>query len=338
MTRRDSLLLRRAGLTLVEMIAVLAVMAILTGVAMQMTTQRLDQARHEATSNLFQQVQTAVVGSEMPSSTGNSTVAPSFVSDLGRLPESVIELVTLGNATPLFELKNNGNFAGATITLPRGWRGPYLSLPVGTLVEQVVQAGTLLDGWGNPIEQLYATEGHWQGLRSFGMDNAIGAAGLGIYDRDEILLFARTQEEYVELLAQAATTSPTDAHTTVVPPPTPALLTIELHAPGLGQFPAEATPLAVYLLDPRNIDTAVPGAGGLAHSIPAGASESTIVVPNMPTGFVGTRVLLITQTGMSSGEQVKALRYLNVRAGETIHLTLSIEATVETPEAEPPTD
>lgn len=84
------------GLTLVEMLVVLTIMAALAGVAVQMTSQRLDQGRVEATLRTLENIEAAIIGprSNTPSTDAGSTA--SFVADMGQLPTGVDSNINLG--------------------------------------------------------------------------------------------------------------------------------------------------------------------------------------------------------------------------------------------------
>src|SRR5947209_18975108 len=95
----------RRGLTLVELLVVLLILAILTTVAITATSGLVDQARYDATQRTLQNTQDAIIGPAGQREPDGTPLITGFVSDVGRLP------VTVGNDpfTQLQELWANPN-------------------------------------------------------------------------------------------------------------------------------------------------------------------------------------------------------------------------------------
>jgi len=161
-----------SGFTLVEMLVVLTILAVLAGVALQAIEPVADQARYEATQSTLTGVAEALLGPEGLRQTDGTPLITGFVADIGRPPV----LQGADPATQLHELWDPGstlatgfafqNRSGpaahgspptdySDISLPCGWRGPYLRLGVGTT--------DLRDGWGNPFS-LSANGGELQSV------------------------------------------------------------------------------------------------------------------------------------------------------------------------------
>jgi len=171
-------------LTLIELLVVLTILIILTTIAITSSDQILDQGRYDATQRTLQNIQDAIVGSANQRAADGSLLITGFVADMGRLPQTVdatseplrelwdssvipatsaYGIQTFPNATITNALNSTSAFglmnaAGTpfnasttnvalTVTLPAGWRGPYLQLATGS-------GGRLLDGWGNPFDSL----------------------------------------------------------------------------------------------------------------------------------------------------------------------------------------
>lgn len=154
--------MRRRGFTMLEMIVVLAILAVLTGIAVRSLEPVSQQARVDATQKTLDEIRSSIVGPQNLSGDVTTSTA-SFVADVGRLPVSLDELFLNVNGLPAYHASA---LAGddADVSLPRGWRGPYMRLPIG--------ATALRDGWGSPFG-LELTAGGLT-IASLGSDFAVG--------------------------------------------------------------------------------------------------------------------------------------------------------------------
>lgn len=174
------------GMTFVELLVVLLILAILSAVALRSTTGLAEQARHESTIRTLENIEEAILGPRPPmrQSHSNSPIITGFVADIGRLPRPVEG----EPETPLQELwlqSGLGPFnvyefqdpekPSVTVTFPAGWRGPYLAWRSGQ--------NALRDGWGNNFQYILDAEGHIINVISLGRDNILDPEGTG-YDAD----------------------------------------------------------------------------------------------------------------------------------------------------------
>lgn len=188
----------RRGMTLLELLVVLAILAVLTTVAVTLMDSTIDQARFDATQRSLQNVHDAIQGATAQSG-ANVAATSGFLNDIGRLPIII-------NGDPLRELwdgtafprsydqrpvsvsarpSTSGSSSLTSIILPDGWRGPYLRLPPGN---NDLATGTprILDGWGNPLRVIDPTSGATliangskvQVIASWGADNAADTGSL----------------------------------------------------------------------------------------------------------------------------------------------------------------
>lgn len=141
---------RSQGLTLLELLVVLAILSALGTVMIVQTTGLTDEARYQQTVRTLEDLRVAVIGRQPVGAEDPTAVPPGFVSDMGRLPQADADLT-------LAELWDPDPFVAADLLYrPRtvaglddeleilcGWRGPYFRLPIGTSV--------LRDGWGGPF-------------------------------------------------------------------------------------------------------------------------------------------------------------------------------------------
>ncbi|MES2571601.1 MAG: prepilin-type N-terminal cleavage/methylation domain-containing protein, partial [Verrucomicrobiota bacterium] len=147
----------RNAFSLLELLVVLAILAIVTALAVRSLDGVESQRRYESAQRGLQELSDAVLGSPDDRNADGSRTVGGFVADMGRLPMTsgameleLRELWENPNPGAAFDVRaailENG-VADADkdpqVLVPGGWRGPYLRLPLG--------ASTLLDAWGNPI-------------------------------------------------------------------------------------------------------------------------------------------------------------------------------------------
>jgi prepilin-type N-terminal cleavage/methylation domain-containing protein len=209
-----------AAFTLLELLVVLAILGIVTTLAVRSLDQVEDQHRYESTLRRLEEIEFAVLGSPDDRTADGARTVGGFVADMGRLPlasvsaaGTALELRELWEnpGQPLFDVRPATAAHGVpaliedpAVLVPGGWRGPYLRLPLG--------AAGLLDGWGRAIATPLAPdpatldgEGYARlrdaadapvaaGLqvgivRVLGADGRLGPGGPG-YDRDLTLPLA----------------------------------------------------------------------------------------------------------------------------------------------------
>lgn len=178
----------RRGLTLVELIVVLAIVVMLAGAAISATEGALEEARYDTTQRTLANIEDAVLGpfdQQGPAIQPARPWASGFVSDMGRLPKVVgtdpetmlEELWKLpAGATPFAVQQPPGD---PTLQIACGWRGPYLRIGLG--------APRLFDGWGRAFayskaDGSAANAGDF--IAQFGTLGADGAIGGANYDAD----------------------------------------------------------------------------------------------------------------------------------------------------------
>jgi prepilin-type N-terminal cleavage/methylation domain-containing protein len=131
---------RRGGFTLLEMVIVLAILAVVTLVATRSISQAQDQRRFEVSQRLLRDVRAAIMGDESLRALDGTPGASGFLADMGRFPSSLEELWKNTGGVG-FDLRAVEDVEG--LRLASGWRGPYLRLPIG--------ASVLKDGWGREL-------------------------------------------------------------------------------------------------------------------------------------------------------------------------------------------
>lgn len=186
----------QVGLTLVELVVVLAILVLAAGTALTATGSLADQSRYENTQNGLDSLERALLGRFDSASNGGAD-AISFVADVGRLPRvtNTDPALGVGLAEVWIHPAGVAQFeilparADPDVVLPVGWRGPYVRLGFGT--------AKLVDGWGRPyvlfgLDGVPAMAGSDVGvIRTLGADGAPGGSG---FDADtEVALMSPTQ-------------------------------------------------------------------------------------------------------------------------------------------------
>jgi prepilin-type N-terminal cleavage/methylation domain-containing protein len=164
----------RRGMTLVELLVVLAILALLTTVAITSTDVLMSQGRYDATTRTLTNIQEAVLGAQNAHQPDGTLVVTGFVADMGRLPACASTDPSLGLAE-LWSPPSGvlGSFGlqptiDPAVCVPCGWRGPYLRLPVG--------ASRLCDGWGNPF--ILSTSGSAPVITAVASTGTSGTSGI----------------------------------------------------------------------------------------------------------------------------------------------------------------
>ncbi len=186
----------RRGLTLLELVVVLGILALLAGLALRTSSGLFDQSRYDSNMKQLAAISDAVIGDA------------GFVSDIGRLPQAQ----GTAPAGQLAEMWRQGTLTAFSIQTPpgdpearlgAGWRGPYLALGAGQR--------DLRDAYGNPFDLLQADatpagDGDPVALvRSLGADGPpadAGGAGPTGYDADETVVFHAGPEAVAAGLAE----------------------------------------------------------------------------------------------------------------------------------------
>lgn len=144
----------RRGFTLLELVIVLAILAVVTAVATREVGHVQDQRRFEVSQAGLESLRNAVLGSPLEATADGAQQTVNFLADMGRLPRTAgatnLNLSELwSNPGVPFDMRPAVSGSGVPVgeedpqvLVPGGWRGPYIRLPLG--VE------TLRDGWGNP--------------------------------------------------------------------------------------------------------------------------------------------------------------------------------------------
>jgi prepilin-type N-terminal cleavage/methylation domain-containing protein len=137
-----------SGFTLIEVIIVIAILAVVAGAMAPLAVQSINSSRRDLTIKHQELIYRTIFGD--PSAPGSG-----FLSDIGRLPALDLAELTAPGRLPLYSLQPCG--------VGMGWRGPYL-------LEGTNAAGLPVDGWGTPMVLLGGQ------IRSAGPDQDMNTA------------------------------------------------------------------------------------------------------------------------------------------------------------------
>lgn len=183
---------KNAGFTLLELVVVVAVMGLISSMAMDVYTDNSNQKRFEATKERLAEIKFAIIGDPMMRVGSQAITEGSFFKDMERLPTNIKELVeySVHNA----HCVDSSNTSASTYTTESTclavtghkwvhWQGPYLNSQSvgGHLVFQ--------DAWGNNggVDfgwEVTSSTNSFK-VQSIGLDRIQGTVGpLNQYEKD----------------------------------------------------------------------------------------------------------------------------------------------------------
>lgn len=169
------------GLTLVELLVVLFILALLAQTAVLATEGALEQGQRDATVRTLEDLEAAVLGDAGRVDPIGQPLVSGFVADVGRLPirssddavDPLHELFLRPPAVTAFGIQ--APKGDREVRIAAGWRGPYLRLGIGLdrAVDGWAQPFVALDPAGQPL----TTPSAVAGVVSFGADRNPGGTG-----------------------------------------------------------------------------------------------------------------------------------------------------------------
>ncbi len=132
----------KKGISLIEVIIIIAILAILAGIFTPLVYKTTEAARYKRAEKELENIYKAIMG--------DSKEFFSYIGDMGRFPVNLTELYIQGSQQNPVE-----NPTGSGIYV--GWRGPYLS-------SSNSDSTGIIDPWGNYYEQVFnawGQSGRW---------------------------------------------------------------------------------------------------------------------------------------------------------------------------------
>jgi len=129
------------GFSLLELLLVLFILGLMATSAVLMTQGVEDQSKYDETKRRMEMIKRAIIGDPTRTVNGGPEIS-GFVADMGRLPNSLEELID-GTGLPPFSTSTSA-VQEVTVNLQGGWRGPYIEILPDTGGNRVLR-----DGYGN---------------------------------------------------------------------------------------------------------------------------------------------------------------------------------------------
>jgi prepilin-type N-terminal cleavage/methylation domain-containing protein len=269
------------GFTLLEMVVVLAILAVVTALATREIGYVQDQQRFETSQRSLEAIRGAILGSPDDRAPDGTRTVSGFVADMGRLPLSLPELwVNPAPSFGAFDLRpaTAANMApgqtaeaDAEVFVPGGWRGPYVRLSMG--------ATNFMDGWGNVVVFQTAASDPVLVVGHLGADSRTGGVG---YDRDDTNSVVVSTPHYTSTAAGYLTLRPSGTGTVS------GAVTVRLFGP----YSNDASRIAALSSAPTNVVL----------------GTNTVQVPWVITGAtMGPRVARVNFAGTPVGRAVPVL-------------------------------
>jgi len=153
----------RRGLTLLELIVALGILAVLSTMAVRTVSPLADQARRETTRRLLDEMRVATIGDMSANQFDGRRIVSGYGADTRALPTSLDDFTTNPAALAAFSLQSFDSDRDSVndVALSSGWNGPYVLLGSGQ--------SSLVDGWGRA--PLIDPDGGDYDFTSLGSDN-----------------------------------------------------------------------------------------------------------------------------------------------------------------------
>ncbi len=183
--------MRRRGLSLVELVVVLAILAAVSGMVVVWSDGLGGRSRYEETARRLAEIRSAILGPDAVSATGD-VLTGGYLQDVGWLPDTAAALLRapeIAEGTAMPERQYDSRWKTWY-----GWQGPYLSAPPMRKSDSVA---AIYDDWGTDFYGWFAETSalpSWSvprlsgdyAVRSPGSDGVRDDASgkTGLYERD----------------------------------------------------------------------------------------------------------------------------------------------------------
>lgn len=194
---------KNAGFTLLELVVVVAVMGLISSMAMDVYTDNSNQKRFEATKQRLTEIKFAIIG-DPQMRVGSQAVLSGFFKDMERYPRNVKELtenltsqtypnsgLCITNYIPDDSIINETTCTTASGTWvdktddKDNWKGPYIHS-----LQSSDGTTTFVDAWGVDFNWAFNNTPVSLQITSYGLNRISGGSG---YEADQTLSIHKTQ-------------------------------------------------------------------------------------------------------------------------------------------------
>ncbi len=206
------------GFTLIELVVVVAIMGLMSTMAMDLYTDKSNQKRFELTKQRLAEIKFAIIGDPMMR-VGSQVVLTGFFNDMKRLPRNIDELISAnGDPYCLHDTKYSIDTSKTISDCPSGWtwtddsirlktwNGPYL-----INIQSDGNALIFSDAWGNSSSDgnfgwKVTTEDTTKNLiiESLGLDRVEGGSTGNEYELDYSRTIFISELERIDNITQDA--------------------------------------------------------------------------------------------------------------------------------------
>jgi prepilin-type N-terminal cleavage/methylation domain-containing protein len=153
---------KNAGFTLLELVVVVAVMGLISSMAMDLYTDNTNQTRYDLTKKRVEEIRYAIIGDDSRTLNGQPTIS-GYIADTGKVPTEIRQLILkeycIGD--PLYFTKNHCESGGETWKNQEteiNWKGPYLKTLTSEKLTRTINGALVIsnvpvfrDGWGRSL-------------------------------------------------------------------------------------------------------------------------------------------------------------------------------------------
>jgi prepilin-type N-terminal cleavage/methylation domain-containing protein len=197
---------KNAGFTLLELVVVVAVMGLISSMAMDVYTDNTNQARYDLTKKRVEEIRYAIIGDDSRSLNGQPTIS-GFIADTGKVPSEIRQLILKEYCEDdPWQVTDSDCTSTWVDQTEYNWKGPYLKAYSSVKYTRKIggvdvskNIPVYRDGWGGninnhqvissiPADALIQKNNQIKDMKNFGWE-FVGASDISLQsyglDRDQ---------------------------------------------------------------------------------------------------------------------------------------------------------
>jgi len=193
---------KQTGFTLLELVVVVAVMGLISTMAMDVYTDKSNQTRFELTEKRIEEIRYAIIGNDSRELNGQTTIS-GYIADTGKVPTEIRQLILKKYCEDdaLYFTKDHCENAGEVWVNQANWKGPYIKTFSSKKVERLIGGVNVIsnipvfrDGWGRSSGDLDTDMKNygWEfdnnsgdiTLQSLGLDRKVSSSSVNVFEDD----------------------------------------------------------------------------------------------------------------------------------------------------------